>query len=338
MCMVTLIERAAKNIHDIVAQAIRLGPDKKALVVYDLRSTLSQMMTEAYRAALPDAVFMDFDTVGAAEVLAATDTLTAGDLVVLVQSGSFRLNEFRIRIELFKRGLANIEHVHLERIPNHAQYEAYVDSLAYDPALYVVPGHWLKAKLDNAQNIVVRCAGTTLNYEGGMQPAKLNVGDYTGMTNVGGTFPIGEVFTEANDLAKVNGEAMLFGFAGTDHLIQIHEPFKVTIKDGILTTEECPEDFRKVLDQITATEEVLVREFGLGLNPAVGKHRLLSDITAFERQLGMHLSLGEKHGIYKKPGFNPKKTRYHVDVFVDIERIEVDGEAIYDGGKFLVGV
>jgi len=332
-----LIQRAATNIGDIVRSAIRLAPGKKALVVYDLRSTLAQMMTEAYRLAMPEAIFMDFDTVGSAEVLAAIDALQAGDLVVMVQSGSFRLNEFRIRIELFKRGLANIEHVHLERIPNQAQYEAYVDSLAYDPATYVVPGHWLKEKLDNARTVIVRCAGTTLTYEGGMQPAKLNVGDYTGMTNVGGTFPIGEVFTEANDLAKVNGEVMLFGFAGTDHLIQIHEPFKVRIQEGILTTDDCPADFRKVLDQITATEEVLVREFGLGLNPAVGKHRLLSDITAFERQLGMHLSLGEKHGIYKKPGFNPKKTRYHVDVFVDIERIEVDGEAIYDGGKFLVG-
>ncbi|MEK9152086.1 MAG: hypothetical protein AAB692_01850, partial [Patescibacteria group bacterium] len=51
--------------------------------------------------------------------------------------------------------------------------------------------------------------------------------------------------------------------------------------------------------------------------------------------LALHLSLGEKHGIYKKPGFNPKKTRYHIDVFVDVERIEVDGEAIFAEGDFL---
>jgi hypothetical protein len=75
-----------------------------------------------------------------------------------------------------------------------------------------------------------------------------------------------------------------------------------------------------------------VREFGIGLNPAMGKHRVLNDITAFERQKGLHFSIGEKHGIYKKPGFNQKKTHYHIDIFVDVERIEADGKPIYDNG------
>lgn len=33
-----------------------------------------------------------------------------------------------------------------------------------------------------------------------------------GMKNVGGTFPIGEVFSEPKDLTKVNGELMIFGY------------------------------------------------------------------------------------------------------------------------------
>jgi hypothetical protein len=37
--------------------------------------------------------------------------------VVLVQSTSFRMDAYRIRIELFKRGLKVIEHVHLSRMP-----------------------------------------------------------------------------------------------------------------------------------------------------------------------------------------------------------------------------
>ena len=79
-----------------------------------------------------------------------------------------------------------------------------------------------------------------------------------------------------------------------------------------------------------------MREFGLGLNPAMGKNLLVNDITAFERQKGMHFSLGAKHAIYAKPGLSRKKGRYHVDVFVDIETIEVDGGIIYKDGNFIL--
>lgn len=330
------LEKIEANLRDIVRLAIKHPAEKQSLVVFDERTPLARSLSLAYRAAIPGAQFLDFDTDGATGFFAAIDRLSPGDLVVLVQSTSFRLDEFRIRIELFKRGLATIEHVHLERAHNEQQRAIYVDALAYDPGYYVRHGAALKKKIDAARTTVVRCAGTTLTYEGGMEPAKLNVGEYSGMTNVGGTFPIGEVFSEPRDFAAVNGEAMLFAFAGTDHIVQIHEPFKVRIERGILTAgPDAPLSFQNILDQIRGEEEVLVREFGLGLNPAMGKHAVLDDITAFERQLGLHLSLGEKHGVYKKPGFNPKKTHFHIDVFVDVERIEADGTEIFYGGKFL---
>lgn len=334
-CMDTLSAKAEKNVSDIVRLAIKHAAPRKALVVFDLRTPLSRLLTEAYRTALPDATFMDFDACPPEAVISAIGTLTPGDLVVLVQSANFRLAAFRLRIELFQRGLATIEHVYLERTADDARMNTYLDALAYDPAYYGSLAHALKERIDRAKRIVVRCAGTELTYEGGMEPTKLNVGDYAGMKNVGGTFPIGEVFSEPTDLTMVNGEVMLFGFAGTDHLVQIHEPFKVRVERGILSAPDAPPEFREILDQIRLDEEVLVREFGLGLNNAMGKHRLLSDITAFERQKGLHLSLGEKHGIYKKPGFNPKKTRFHIDVFVDVERIEIDGEPIYANGDYL---
>jgi aminopeptidase len=323
-----LAVKAAKNAGDIVRLAIRHDAGREALIVFDARTPLSRIMADAYAGILPSATAIDFDRSSPAEVLAAIGTLAPGDLVILIQSSDFRLAEFRIRIELFQRGLAVIEHVHLERSTDEGQMATYVDALAYDPEYYLPRARYLKAKIDSAKTIVVRCQGTTLTYEGGMEAAKLNVGDYAGMKNVGGTFPIGEVFSEPKDFSKVNGEAMIFAFAGVDHLVQIHRPFKVDVAAGILSAPDAPPEFQEVLDQIRTEEAVLVREFGIGLNAAMGKERVLKDITAFERQRGLHLSLGEKHGVYKKPGLNPKKTHFHVDVFVDVERIEVDGEVL----------
>lgn len=321
-----LLALAAKHASDTIRLALKHDPARKALVVFDAQSPLSRLVAAAYRRALPDAPHIDYDTTTKEAVLAAIDLLDPKDLVVMIQSMTFRLDDFRIRIELFKRSLAVIEHMHLERATDDRQIGIYVDAMAYDPAYYRPLGHALKEKIDAAGRVQVFCAGTTLTYEGGMEPTKLNIGDYEAMTNVGGTFPIGEVFSEPRDLTKVNGEVKLFAFAGIDHLVQTHEPFLVRIERGIVVSHEGPPAFQEVLDQISADEKVMVREFGVGLNPAMGKDRLLKDITAFERQKGLHFSLGEKHGVYKKPGFHPKKTHYHIDVFVDVERIEVDGE------------
>ncbi|MEK7452012.1 MAG: hypothetical protein AAB664_01625, partial [Patescibacteria group bacterium] len=78
------------------------------------------------------------------------------------------------------------------------------------------------------------------------------------------------------------------------------------VYDGILTAPDAPQDFKDILDRIREDEDVLVREFGLGLNRAMGKDKIVYDITAFERQYGMHLSLGAKHAIYAKPGLHRK--------------------------------
>ncbi len=320
------ISSAAKHVADIVTLAIEHHPSRKALVVFDLRSPLSRLLAEAYATALPYATRLDFDTVTPDRIMEEIQRLEPGDLTALIQSTNFRLSEFRIRIELFQRGLSVIEHVHLERAADERQIEIYIDALAYDPAYYRERGHILKKRIDAAGTIKVFGAGTVLTYEGGMEETKLNVGDYEGMKNIGGTFPIGEVFSEPRDFSQLNGEAMIFAFAGTDHLVKIREPFKIRIEKGILVSHDGPPEFQGVLDQISAEEDILVREFGVGLNPAMGKDRVVDDITAFERQKGLHLSLGEKHGVYAKPGLVPKKTHFHIDIFVDFERIEADGE------------
>lgn len=329
-----LLELATKNLSDCVRSAICLKPTERALVIFDTDAPLAQIIVAGYRAALPTAQFVDFSTVTPEDIMALIVALTPGDAVILVQSTNFRLNEFRLRIELFQRGLKTIEHLHLERLPEE-QFERYINALEYDPTYYRPLGHSLKAKLDVAQEIIVECAGTKLVYKGGMESTKLNIGDYSEMKNVGGSFPIGEVFTEAKDLTQVNGDALVYGFAGDDHRVRIMEPFRVIIENGILSAPDAPENFQHILELIRADEEVLVREFGLGLNRAMGKYELVSDITAFERQKGMHMSLGAKHAVYAKPGLHRKKGRFHIDIFIDIEKITVDGTTIYEAGDFI---
>jgi hypothetical protein len=327
------IDRATGHLKDILRDAIQLAPTEKALVVFDTESDLTKIMTEAYRRALPNGRFVDFADVVPADVLGMIDALSPGDLVVLVQSMNFRLDEFRLRIELFKRSLKTIEHIHLSRM-SEDQWDTYIESLAYDSNYYRPLGRRLASKLDTSHEIVVECAGTKLVYTGGMEQTKLNIGDYSTMKNIGGTFPIGEVFTEAKDLRSVNGEAMVFACAGNDHMIRLYRPFRVQINEGIFSSPEGPAEFREILDRIREDEEVLVREFGLGINAAMDKSHIVNDITAFERQKGLHLSLGAKHAMYVKPGLGRKKGRYHVDVFIDAERILIDSEVIYSAGSY----
>jgi hypothetical protein len=321
-----------KHLRDILDLAIRHdAAHRHALVIYDRESPLSRALAAAYRVALADAAFLDFAVAGPAGTRAAIELLQAGDFVALVQSQNFRLDDFRLRIELFQRGLATVEHGHLARIPEE-QEATYVEALAYDPGYYLPLGQRLKARLDRATSATVLCAGTRLEYRTGFEPAKLNIGDYREMANVGGTFPIGEVFTEASDLAQVDGEAMVFSYSGRNHLLEVCEPFRIRIERGVLVSSSgTPKGFDEILATIRTTEEAMVREFGLGLNPAMHKGRVLSEITAFERMKGLHFSLGAKHTVYKKPGINAKRSRYHVDIYIDVQRIELDGELLFDG-------
>src|SRR5690349_10506414 len=101
----TAIDKATAHLRDVLAIALDHGPQQRALVVFDKRTGLSRALLEAYRRNLPDADFVDFDSVEPNTILAAFKTYAAGDLVVLVQSTNFRLDGFRLRVELFKLGL-----------------------------------------------------------------------------------------------------------------------------------------------------------------------------------------------------------------------------------------
>ena len=326
---------AETNIRDTVMIALGHSSPKRSIMIYDTQSALSKSLTQAYRAVLPEVYALDFDQSDPDGILEAFDTLSPGDLVILIQSTSFRLSKFRIRIELFNRKLKVIEHPHLSRIQQD-EHVTYFDALAYDPSYYRTVGPWLKERIAQASRIRIISQGDELVYDSPFEDPKLNIGHYEGMKNIGGQFPIGEVFTEPREIQNVNGTARLFAFGDSDFSVHYPEkPFTAIIKQGILVSSpNAPEAFHAVLDEIRAKEEVVwVRELGFGLNRALTRRRHVTDIGTYERMCGIHLSLGAKHLIYKKPAF-PKKQGFHVDVFVEAESVQIDGVTVFENDKY----
>lgn len=323
-----LVQKASGYVKNIMEKSIKRQPSEAVMVVFDRQSGLASVMADAYKEAIPDAEFVDFDQNKPEEILAKINALKPRDIVVLVQSTSFRLNEFRLRIELFNRKLKTVEHLHLNRMPEE-QWETWINALAFDPVADGKQARDIKAKLDTAKTVEIQCGDKRLIWSAGMEECKLNIGDYEGMENIGGTFPIGEVFTESRDLSQVNGEFKIYAFAGDDFRVEFFEPFTAIVKDGMIEPgPDAPEQFVQVIQKIKDNERAIVREFGVGLNRAITREHPLNDITAFERIHGLHMSLGEKHGVYKKPGFQQQKTRFHVDVFPYFDQVLVDGERL----------
>ncbi len=332
-----LIALATKNVKNILKLSIEYTPHQSALVVYDTQYGLTDMVTAAYRAALPEARFMNFDEVGGDAVIAACNEMRPNDLVVLIQSSSFRLDAFRIRLYLFEKKLKVIEHMHLHRNTEDV-WDVYVNSLEYDPAWYRVIGPRLQTVLCDTKELRIQAGDAELVVTGGLEPPKPNLGDYTGMENIGGTFPIGEVFTESKDFAQMNGSFLCYALADENFSVNMYDPFRVDVKDGIVVGWDghAPQAFSDIVAVIKEYERPLIREIGFGLNRAITRERYVQDITAFERILGMHLSLGEKHSVYKKEGMAVKKTKFHVDLFPVVDRVLADGVVIFENGKYRV--
>lgn len=74
--------------------------------------------------------------------------------------------------------------------------------------------------------------------------------------------------------------------------------------------------------------EVMVRELGIGFNPEISPERPISDVNSFERQLGVHLSLGKKHGIFGKKLPKTDLQKYHIDVFLDSKALDFSGRIL----------
>jgi len=334
-----LISTAQLHLSGLLSLVFNHTDQERAIVVYDTDCLLSTLLAKAYKRCMSDAIFIDFNQQKPEAILETLNSLQASDLVALVQSKSFRLNEFRLRVELFKRKIKVIEHPHLSRMSDdEAAY--YIDSLAYDSDYYRHVGRALKNKLDTAHSGMLDSGGEFLVYASPFESAKLNIGDYTDMPNMGGQFPLGEVFTEAQDLRAVNGRVKIFSFGDVTYKLNTPQtPITLIIKQGqVVECENSTPAFDQILSNIRRDEDgvVWVRELGLGLNRAFSKTRTVADTGTYERMCGVHLSLGAKHGIYGKPGFKRRDGRYHVDVFVDTHSFTLGDEVIYKDGSWIV--
>ncbi len=274
-------------------------------------------LAQAYQTVYPAATHILFNPANAPALLAHLESLPAGHGVALIQSSSFRLNAFRLRVELFKQGLSVIEYPHLNRL-NAEQWAIYQDSIDPRWDYYHQSSLKIVAWINALENYNLITSAGTLSYQGKFEDPKLNIGDYTGLKNRGGQWPIGEVFTEPKDLTLVNGSVGIFAFGNAEFKLEVVQtPITLIIENGeVVDTKNAPASFLAVLDQIRASEGITVREFGIGLNPAFSPTKTVSDVGMFERMLGIHLSLGGKHAIYAKPGLSRRHSRFHVDVFV----------------------
>lgn len=334
------VAETTRHIQDILTIPFEYRITEKAVVVFDTHSELSSLITHAYQLCLPHGQFIDFDESAPELILQILESLQPKDLVVLVQSTSFRLEAYRIRVELFKRDLKVIEHPHLLRM-NGPQIPIYINSLEYDPKYYRVIGPYLKQKIDSAKSAKI-LSGTfsalPLHFDGPFEDAKLNIGDYTGMKNVGWQYPIGEVFTEAKILEAVNGEVRIFAFADLDFTVnKPQEPITLVVSKGrISSVINSTPQFDLVLDKIRADEgEVWIRELGFGMNRAFSHERVVTDVGTMERMCGIHISLGGKHLVYRKIIPSLPLSRYHVDVFVAAQEVYLDSSVIFSNGEWV---
>ena len=331
-------EKASENIRGIIKDVFEHTDEQNAVVVYDTNSVISNILYNAYKEALPNAIFIDFNATEAEKILEILKSLQESDFVALIQSTNFRLDAFRIRVELFKQKIKVIEHPHLSRM-DESEVPCYIDSLDYDKEYYREVGQALKAKIDTSSSAIIESQGEYLYYDCAFETAKLNIGDYAPMVNTGGQFPIGEVFTEAKDLESLHGRVKIFIFSDTSYQInKPRTPATLIIEKGqVIATENTTPAFDEVLDLIREGEGTIwVRELGFGLNRAFSKTRTVSDTGTYERMCGVHLSLGKKHGMYGKPGFKRGDGKFHVDVFVDTTTVKLDEEIIFKDERWSV--
>lgn len=348
--MENLLEKAVTNIRNILVKNLEVKEEElgeeKFLVIYDLNSPLSQILTEAYLKVLPKAAAWKFYEMDPEKIVADIKKLPRGNTVIIIESTSFRISNFRWRLELFNLGMKVVEHAHLgENLAEET--ETYLDALEDQYDYYQRTASFLKPLIDVCKLIEVHSAGGgVLRYEGGMEEVKLNIGDFRKLHNTGCGFPIGEVFSEPKNLSMVNGEIKIYAFANIEHqVVYVEKPFSLFIKEGMIDRvgeiedEKVARQFREILDLIKSENpegKIGLREFGLGMNRGLSKQKRLTDVSAFERVCGMHVSMGMKHDVYReKVGKDRAQQRFHVDIFPDVEKILVDGKIIFENWAYM---
>lgn len=344
--MTALLKELEQNLADILTNQFGMTKDTGVMIIHDTQSPLSRMVTQAYENVLrkhASTFFVDFDANPPEVILKEIETkLKPKDIVVLVQSTSFRVSVYRWRLELFDRKLKVLEHMRLSYMPE-SEFETYVKSLKDE-------SKWLQPTAEKIRDLFTKTThikiesrqGSILTYQSKMEKPVVNDGDYSKMVNAGGGYPIGEIFSEPVDLNTANGKVEVYAYPGEDHKMRFTDKsFVIAIKDGHVEDGNFPSEFQPLIDMMRKENpdgKIPVREFGLGLNRAITPTKRLTEATAFERIAGLHLSLGWKHGAYLKK-FKKRKDlvqRYHVDIYPDVKRVWLNDTLVFDSGKFVI--
>ncbi len=336
-----LQQQAEENVKEILLRNYKITPEQFILLIYDTNSLLATILTDSYGKVIANYQhqMINFEEVGEETVIDRITTLPAHSLVILVQSTSFRMTKHRLRADLFRAGHQVIEHARLG-YNKEEQIENYIKSLQYDTPYYVKATTALERLLVKNRRILVESGGgNILEINSSFEKPLKNTGDFSQMEIVSAGFPIGEIFTEAQELDKINGEVVVFGFPGKDHLTHFTQPFVVKIENGCVTSHNGPPEFEEILQMIKEEEvnhAVQVREIGFGLNRQLGFANRLDEPTAFERFAGMHFSLGLKHAMYGKKLGRKVFQKYHIDIFCRVQRVVIGNTEVFRDGKYVV--
>ena len=330
-----------KHAKDMLVNNYKIKSDNKILIIYDENTKISPILKNSFEHASKD-LKNDVETLKYYEyepeniMSKIEENYNKDDIIVLAQSTSFRASKFRWRNILCSMGLKVVEFGHLGKVLEE-EYDNFIDSLTYDMPHYKKVIAKVEPLLEKSKSIKVVCVdGSEINYDGLMDKIIKNDGDFEGHTNYGSRFPIGEIISEGLELSSLSGKVQVYAYPNTSQETKFVEPFNCVIEKGFLISHDGPEEFNEIVELIKTEHpegKVYVREFGLGLNRNIKRFGKISEPIAYERQEGLHFSLGMKHGIYDKklkPVYGKKfYQRYHIDIYINVAKIYIESELIY---------
>jgi len=316
--------------------------ENEIILIYDLESPLSILVANAYIENLKTikSETIDINTVNKDDLIKRLWALKEFSTVILVQSTNFRLDNFRIRLQLHNNWVWCLEHNHLQYMKDD-EYENYADAIEYKTPYYDELSLKLKNICDSSNSMRFICNdGSVMNIEWWFEDMKQNTGNYEWKRRWW-TLPIWENFNEALDFSKVNWELSIVIYPWMDFQIRkVSKPFKIQINNSLITTndENTPKEFIELLELIKASEndEVLLRELWFWLNPNLTNDKQLADVNFFERKAWFHVSIWKKHQMYRKKMHKSIVQRYHIDIFPDIKEIYVWEIKIFENDKYII--
>ena len=289
-------------------------------------------------------------------------------MVILVQSTNFRLDDFRIRAHLQRINVWCIEHTHLEYYKSDEIW-TYINTLSLDLDRYSKIWNNIKELFNKSNDLEIHSWNwSVLKITWWFEDVKMNTWEFYHDSNMDkwfiekrySTFPIWEVFTEARDFSSVNWEVAIYAFPDSNfQIIFLDKPIIIEIKESkivsvnkinivnifplnseseMINNINIHPEFIKVLEKIYNSEdnEIYIRELWFWMNTNVWKSKRLRDVSAYERNCWFHMSIWKWHNIYRKK-FSKKITqRFHIDIFPDVNKINLWWKTIFENWDYLV--